>query len=1482
MTLTCHPACYYPAACTLLLALWLATAPAAVAQNREVLKFERLDTEQGLSQNNVQTILCDHKGFLWFGTWDGLNRYDGREFKVFKVNPHQPHALTNNRITQLWQDRQHVLWVRTYDGYLHYFVRETQEFMTYPDYLTPAEAVHSIIACTAETSRQEVLLGSTHSGVYYLRYDTATHRYHHRQLMAGPESGLTDNTITCLLADSRGDCWVGTPHGLNYLAHTELNTPHPRFIPHLATTHFTISYQQDARLLFGIHQGGLITYDLRTRTFDSAPAQFADLCSQTITCISHTPTHLLLGTQTDGLYIYRGQTLQAHHLPGQTIQRLYVDHYGTLWVNTKEFGIYQIDAAFTRLTHYNLVPPERQSALDDERQFIYEDRNHHLWIALHAGGLALFNRRDKAFTFYRHVPNDHTTISSDNVYCITEDQSGLLWIGTGHTQGGVNKVYTTNPAFTFINLEDQTVTGNENVVRALMVDNHRHTWVGTKAGHTYILNEQYQPIKKYDAIPLVHGTHPGQNAYALLQDKDGYIWIGTKGAGVFVSSQPLADVHSPYDRLRYHHYTHDPDDSTSLSGNLVYSLLEDSDGYVWVGTYDGGVTRVHHRSATALEGTRYTTANTALSSNKVRCLTEDHARRVWIATAFGLNVLSLDSLYPHPTLHTHLYDPRAPGSLSYNDVIHVYHDRQHQRWLGTLGGGVNKATDAHSHRNEYTHLTTRIGLINDVIYGILEDASGHLWFSTDHGISRYDPLHGTFENFDRSNHLHATHFNENTCTRAYDGTLLFGTHHGLLRVTPDLIAPATYQPPVVFTNFQLFNKDVDLHDPAAPLAQDIETLDHITLHHQQSSFSITYAALSFFAPDQTRYAFKLAPFDPDWNYVGNQTKATYTNLAPGTYTFTVKAASHNGHWSVHTGTLTLTILPPWWQTPPLYFLYLLTAVVMLESVLRGSARYHELQNDLQVEKRVNDIKLQFFTNISHEIRTPLTLILGPIQDLMAGSGTPLLIRKRLQVIEKNTQRMLRLINQLLDFRKIQQEKMTLKVQPVELRSFLQAIIENFNLMAEHQFVHIQLQCAHPSLHVWLDPHQFDSVVFNILANALKFSPRHSQITLTLDTPNAGWVAIAIRDEGPGFPPEKAALLFQHFTPLSAAHSEWGGSGLGLALSYQIMKLHQGDIMVDSQPGEGAVFTITLRTGTAHLTDAAFADSNPIPPTAQDVPRALDIDIADDALDALDALDTPPDPLAEKEHHLMIVEDHAQIVQYLKETLQRYYRISVAMNGTEALQAIQHQQPDMVITDVMMPGLNGLELTQHLKKSIDTSHIPVVILTARCLVTDQIEGIESGAEAYILKPFNMTYVQAVVRNLLRQRHLIRQQYIHHKPADKPIKITSKDDQFLATVNQMIQAHYADPDFNIDKLARNSHVSRTVFYHKIKALTGLTPIDFLRQKRLRIASQIILETDYTVAEVATITGFNDVRNFSKRFKEVYKLTPTQYKQHNNLRF
>lgn len=1439
----------------------------------EIERFEHLDSDDGLSQNSVLSIYCDHKGFIWLGTMDGLNRYDGYTFKIFKSQPGSEHTLTNNRIQRIWEDEQNFLWIVTYDGYVHWYDPSLEEFYTIPFYQRSEEERSSSFACFYQATKNEIWIGTHGSGVYRLEYDSVKKSYFTSQILSRGINAITNNTVRFVQYDYCGNLWVGTRQGINKLITGESAPENYRFEHFHISFNFTSAAKIGASNWFGTSNHGLLTYDCHKKSFIDLPELAVIPIDEEITFLKSTSArHLVIGTAENGLYILNPDKKQLDHytLHGNRVTAVYEDRFGELWVNTEEFGVTRINPHSGSSKFFQLTPDEIAPLVDEERQYYFEDSEDNLWIGLHGAGLAHYQREENKFEFYRNNPNDPNTISSNFVHCITEDKSGLIWLGTGQFNGGVNKVIAANPSFRYIIPEVNIKDIADNVIRSVYEDSYKNIWIATKSGTIHIYDSTYHLITSLDELPLENTRLPGYNIYSILQDTQGYIWLGSKGGGVAVSTTPLLKSHNAYENLRFRLYQHEPGDSYSLSHNAIYSMVQDKDGRIWIGTFGGGLNLVLDRTDEKLKCRHINHVNSNLTADGIRNLCVDSKNRLWIATVFGINMLEkynpdMDSVI----FRWFNYDPRSESTISYNDVVHIYEDSRDNLWFATFGGGVNRLIEQENATPYFQHFNHEDNLTNDAVFGILEDYNGFIWFSTEKGISRYNPATNEFENYDQENGLQADHFSENTCTALHNGKLIFGSTNGALVIDPKIITRQSYIPPIVFTNFQLFNKQVDFHSRDAPFNRAIDYLDEIVLKHYQSSFSIEYAALSYFDAEKNSYQYKLEGFDETWNEVGNLTRATYTNLSPGKYEFRVKAASWDGSWNPEPKVIKIIIQPPWYRTYIAFILYGIMAVIIGEFTRRVLAKYNRMRNDLLVERRVNEIKLQFFTNVSHEIRTPLTLILGPLADIKIHQKLPANLQKSIEIMDRNGKRMLRLVNQLLDFRKIQKNKMKLKICQIELVQFVKEICENFNQLAQQKHIKFSYSPGISKQYIWVDPDKFDSVLFNVLSNAFKFTKSHKKIEIEITKPDHEFISILCRDEGKGISKNKIPALFQRYTPLSGSEINYQGTGIGLALSHEIMKLHQGMIDVESIEGMGSEFTIRIRLGKAHFQPEDFADH------AEETSPAMHRKVVQSEQIKADntSEDTKHAPVG---LNVLLVEDNDEIIDYIQHILGHQYSLIIARNGKEGLERVSEIQPDLIITDLMMPEMDGIEMTARLKNEFATSHIPVIMLTAKSQIEDQIQGIETGAEAYILKPFNADYLLAVISTILRQREIVIRKFRDKKDiTNGSLKLTTKDEQFMNDITRIIEENYTDPSFNVEKLVEKSTVGRTVMYNKLKGLTGSSPVEFLREMRLRNASNLLIDSGYNVSEVGYMSGFNDIKYFSKCFKAHFGITPSEYK-------
>ncbi len=1447
---------------------------AQFAKSLEIERFEHLDTRSGLSQNNVLSMFCDHQGFMWFGTMDGLNRFDGINFKIFKSEEGEKNALTHNRISGIWEDSLEILWVKTYEGYYHYYIPESEEFITFPFYNKSLEEKNSIINCSYQPSKDEIWLGSSNSGAYYLLYDPKDKRYKTSQFLSRGLSSITNNTVNFIIGDNKNNLFIGTNRGLNLLKKSELKKESPYFNHLYANFQFTSAELFDGYLYFGTKKGGILLYNLTTLKFEKPQNVLKHLNGIEIKTLIKTKKsgQLIISTKENGLFLFNpaDNSLKSFNTYGHNVITVFEDSYGIIWMKTEKFGVVKINPFNGISRHFVMTPKEIEPVIDDERPYFYEDHEKNLWIGIHGGGLALFDRQNDSFVFYRNIPNSPYTISSDFVHCISEDKSGLLWVGTGQFNGGINKVVISNPSFRQILPKQKLNNLADNVVRCVYQDSNGYFWIATKSGIVYIYTPDFKLYNTLEYLPLLNSKLPGYNVYTIMEDNIGYIWMGSKGGGIVVSSVPLSDNPDFYRKIRFYSYKNIPGDSTSLCHNFVYSIFQDSESKIWIGTYGGGLSLIRSRTRDRIYCRKVNTGNSTLSSNDIRYIYEDSKERLWVATTFGLNLLeNLSAKDDTLKFRTFLYDPQDINTISYNDIVHIFEDSEHNLWFATFGGGVNFLTGLTNQKATFKHYRKSDGLLNDAVFAILEDQDKGIWFSTEKGISNLDKKKGTFENYDSNSGLFSENFSENTCCKTATGKLIFGSINGILVIDPEQINKSKYIAPVVITNFQLFNRTVDFRDPEAPIKQSVESLDSIVLKYYQNSFSFEYAALSYFAPDQNKYEFILENFDKDWNIVGNQRKATYTNLLPGQYIFRIRAAGWDGMMNQHPTSIFIKILPPWYKSRWAIIIYFVLISLIIYISWRVFLNYYRLQNDLKVERRVNDIKLQFFTNISHEIRTPLTLILGPIEDIKSIKNLPVMLAERIEIMERNSKRMLRLINQLLDFRKIQKGKMNLKIQEVNLVSFVREIFIHFTPIAKHKNIAFDFRSVEESILVFVDPNKFDSVVFNILSNAFKYTRENKSVTIEVSRIDSEYAEVVVSDEGPGIPPEKLNVLFQRFTPLSDSNSSLEGTGIGLNLSYEIMKLHKGEILVESEAGKGSCFRIRVVLGKDHFKDMEInphAEAEQMKHTTE-----ISLENTDNGIlkPIYNAINTVP--------KILIVEDNTEIILYLHKILSGFFELKSVANGREGLEILDRFHPEIIITDVMMPVMDGIEMTKLVKSHIETSHIPIVMLTAKSAIEDQILGVDSGAEAYILKPFNAGYLMAVLKNILKQREFVIRRYSEKKYVEPDeIKITPKDDEFMKNIVSIIETNYPNPEFNVERLVELSTFSRTVMYNKVKGLTGLTPVDFIRQMRLKYAAGILKESDRNVSETAYLTGFNDVKYFSKCFRELFGISPKEYRR------
>ncbi len=797
--------------------------------------------------------------------------------------------------------------------------------------------------------------------------------------------------------------------------------------------------------------------------------------------------------------------------------------------------------------------------------------------------------------------------------------------------------------------------------------------------------------------------------------------------------------------------------------------------------------------------------------------------------------------------------------------------------MSVFGGGLNKLVRYDKEKREpiFKSYGIREGMNNDVVKSIVEDKNGNLWFTTEIGLSCFNKATEQFRNYDKYDGFLNVELEEGSALRALNGDLWLGSRQGILTFSPDKLETQHTNYDTRIVDFKVSNRNLrSLND--CPIQKSITYTDALQLKYNQSMFTIEFAALNFYNQNRVSYRYILEGYEKEWHYNGKNRIASYTNVPPGDYVFRVETMDEANPELVSTCTLAVTILPPWWLSWWATLIYVILGIAALYFGLRLAFFMIKMKNDIYIEQKVSEMKIKFFTNISHELRTPLTLIKGPIQELKEREELSPKGLQYVDLMEKNTNQMLQLVNQILDFRKIQNGKMRLHVSLIDFNEMIASFQKEFRVLSEENEISFTFQLPDEPIMVWADKDKLSIVIRNVISNAFKFTPSGGSIYVTTGLTDDGKSCyVRVEDNGVGIPQNKLSEIFERFSQGENANNpHYQGTGIGLALSKEIVNLHHGIIRAESPEGQGAVFIVELLLGKDHYR-----------PSEVDF-YVSDTETAPAATDKEMVIDSEKEPEEELEIDaslptLLLVEDNKDLCQLIKLQLEDKFNIHIANNGVEGLKKVHLYHPDIVVTDQMMPEMDGLEMLQSIRKDFQISHIPVIILTAKNDEGAKTKAITLGANAYITKPFSKEYLLARIDQLLGERKLfrerIRQQMENQTTTEEDSYeqyLVKKDVQFLEKIHQVIEENMDDSDFNIDTIASGIGLSRSAFFKKLKSLTGLAPVDLVKEIRLNKSIELIKNTDLSVSEVAFAVGFKDSGYYSKCFRKKYNQTPREY--------
>lgn len=1415
--------------------------------------FQYYSTTDGLTHDRIADIFTDSRGFVWVCTWYGVSRFDGYSFRNFNTEPGDYSPLSHHRFVSVSEDAAGHLWFTTYNLHIYRFNRYTEQFEDVAALIEGFDAKHYRTTLCRHDAEGGTWVAIAGLGVVRFAGTPDGKPVRIDALFDVPVLG---GDVSAMFIDEGGTAWIAADDGqLNRVAAD--NRREVRTVCELPAPAF--DFAADRGSLYCATAKGVVRVGGETGEVCRLTGGQGDLTAIVADSVRH---EVYVGSRSGELFRVADRRLDRLTprgvRPGR-IRTLVADSHGTVWVTTPQAGITRYRPESNDYKHFEQKPYTVSYNIDTLTHVA--EGGGRLWVKMNQYGFGYYDRERDAVEPFYNDPDQHNCLMTNAVvrFDVRDD---VLWLSTYNERGLRKAVLLKQPAEVFT-LESSSKKAFRGEVRALLRDSRGRTWIGTRDGE----------LAAFDADNRTVYRLPQQNAgmiYAIKEDRAGNIWVGTKGRGLYRLS-PRGGSYA------VKHFVHSSSDPWSLSSDQIYSIEEDEYGHIWVATYGGGINVLDDP-----DGERFVHAGNRLrhypgdEAGRVRWLLSDGKGRMLAATVDGLLIFDPGADYRQMRFRLVQKIPGDAASLGNNDIIHIFKDSRGSVWLATYGGGLNRIegydTDG---RPRFRCYDLADGLPSNICMAIAEDCQGDLWVSTHNAVSHFDVEREEFTNYHLYDGVHNAVLSEATAATASDGDVLFGGGRHIYRFDPLRTRLSEADCNLRFTGVSVRNRPV-VAGACAPLAVAASEARRIVLPYDYTNFRVEFAALNHAVQHAVSYMYRLEGYDLDWNAAGSVNRAFYSNVPPGRYTLHVKAVTGSADTAGDGIRMEIEILPPPWLSRWAKLFYVVLALVVAAVVLRTFNSIMRIRRAASVEKGLTDLKLRFFTDISHELRTPLTLILGGIEDVQRHDHLSPRGESSLTLAHRNAKRMLTLINQLLDFRKIVKEKMELKISRVDLVPVVENAIDNFREMASERHIELLFTVSRRSVLVWIDSERIESVVYNLLSNALKFTREGGRIEVIVAQRDAEeCVTLTVRDNGIGIPRDKQGQIFERFVQASrAVDSNIKGSGIGLSLCREIVALHHGEISVESTPGEGSAFTVKLRTGNAHFgmeqidfTGAAAAEEKPAYMVSDFTP-----------VDSQRRTDAAPPKDAQK---ILLVEDNRELRVFIYNNLIETYAVIEADDGVEALEKIRSEMPDIIVTDLMMPRMDGIELVDKVRHDFTMSHIPIVMLTARHSPDDRLKAMEFGADGYITKPFSIELLLARIDNLLTRRRTLFEKFSAQSARNKVVElvvddvvVTDRDEEFMKEVMAWFGKNIENSDLTIDQLASHLGLGRTTMYNKLKSLTGKSPVELLKEYRITKAKMLLRTGQFSVSEVAYKVGFSDPGYFSRCFREQFHMSPAEY--------
>jgi len=1370
-------------------------------------KFEHITNSDGLMHNSIRFSFQDSRGYMWFGTNNGLYKYNGYEFKIYNNELGNKYSLIGNRITSISEDSSGKVWIGTNKGLCTYN-RDSDSFVRdlYNSEISSYFNFHNFINTIFIDTLDNIWLG-TPQGLYNLKKSSKGFKLSVFKT-SNQVDGLASNYISCITQYKEG-LLIGTPKGLNKLEFSDDDQVKITRIKNNVIGSVNIkSLFVDSDLsiwvgtLNGLHKIETSienTFNVYTNYLAEIENSFANNSINTIHQVDSST--IWIGTLNSGIFelnkdenvvkIYKQNPRNIYNLKSNDINNIFKDDFGVVWVSTNRGGVSKLNLNKNKIDHFKNNDFNSNSLSGNLINTIFEDSNQNVWIGTFKTGLNLLmnNSKEKEFIHFNKAD-----VGSNNIHAICEDNYGNIWLGSksdGITQVQVQKGKISKTArFT-----------KENTNNALMVN----------------------------------------NVTIMYKDKRGDIWMGGGPNSGLIRLTPNKEFGklpqiTQFQKLK--------ENTNSLTSNYVFSIYEDSQNVLWVGLNGSGL---------------------------VKIIRDENNNPIHYTRIMGRE--------------------EYPSGLNNNQIFAIHEDNYQNIWIATFGGGLNKILKEEINKKhpKIIKYKQENGLPSNEIYGILEDKNQNLWISSNSGISKYDIENKTFTNLGLKDGLQALNFRKGAYFKGRNGMMYFGGINGFNSFNPNSFVKNEVPPKVELTGFKLFNNEVGVGEKIlgkAVLNKNISETNEIVLKHGHNSFSFEFSAMHYASPNQNNYMYMLDGFDKDWISTSSKRRfVTYANLDSKDYVFKVIASNSDNVWNSNARELKLKVLPALWKTWWAYTILILFTIFLMWLFRRNILVRAEYRNSLKIEKLeknkikvLNKMKLEFFTNISHEFKTPLTLILGPLQNLLKMEIVDSKLKESLLIMDRNANYLFRLINQLMDFRKAETNQLKVITSKGNLVDFCEEVVLSFNVLANEKHLNLSFESSESELIVYFDWDKMDKILNNLISNSIKYTPDSGNIKVSLSFINNGIskrsnvldvrseIEIIVEDTGVGIPKNQISKVFKRFYQVEDSNkSNSFGSGVGLALTKKLIDLLQGHIKVKSNHNEGSQFTVRFPVITSKNDLMREAEISSEEVIFSESGLVINENIHKEIGDSIKTLPS-----------LLIVEDNPDMQTFLKSSLEGSYKILQAYDGIQGLKIALKNIPNIIISDVMMPNMDGIQFCNEIKQNEITNHIPFILLSARASIDHKIEGLKVGADVYIPKPFDMRLLKIKTQKLLEEREFLIEKFASKRITldSQKIGINHTEKAFLEKAEKVIENNLTNSEFVVEDLGRALSFSRMQLYRKFKSVRGLSANEFIREYRIKKAALLLRETDLNVSEILYTIGFTNRSYFSKCFKKTFDMSPKEY--------